>query len=448
LITLPKQVNDFKQHTGTSEIGFYSLTLGNRAVTLVDTPSFDDENRSDLEILQEIIYFLGSIYSSKVVKLAGIIYLHRITDIRMGRSGMRYMRILKALCGKSDLSHLVLATTMWDVEEYRGRHVKRERSLQNFIWEDTVKSGAAVYRHDNTKRSALRILDHILSLQGGMVLEIQREMIDQRKTLDQTFIGQQLLKDLLEREMELKVELLELQNEEEIVDFYNQQVQAAIRHKKSYLTESVARLNEQRKSIDSIDFPRLRKEWATRYQEKIKRTFKLDKSRPDSIGQQLLRAVNEMQVSVESSKLNKTGSEGSEGEARKDTQYTPVLSMGMTTSKTGSSLPELTPLSIGLGSSQVAVCAGVADLRLGLAKEREGSERSRVPLSIANNSPGSDPVLMVRLPTKGSTFPLAPATHMKTDRPLVGFPTRTPANRIQNHASPPNFCRREEARML
>jgi hypothetical protein len=375
LKTLPKQVNDFKQHTGTSEIGLYPLTLGNRTVGLVDTPGLHEPYRSDLEILQEIIYFLGLIYSSTSVKLAGIIYLQRITDLGIKSSAMRCQNILEALCGKSALSHLVLARTMFEGEDPWGGK-RREWRWFKYHWGFSLKSEAAVYRHDNTKKSAWRILNYILSLQGGMVLEIQREMIDQRKTLDQTFIGQQLLKDLLERKMELeskmKLEdkLLKLRNDDE----------------ESYLTRSLAKLDKQRKSIYSIDFQHLRMESDTRYQEEIERLLKLHKSPLDGIGQQLLQTENEMQDSVESSGLNKTGSEGGESEVRKYTQYTPVLSMGMTTSKTGSSLPELTPPSIGLGSSQVAVCAGVADLRLGLAKAREGSERSRAPLSIADNA--------------------------------------------------------------
>jgi hypothetical protein len=376
-MTLPKQVNDFKQHTGTPEIGLYPLTLGNHTVTLVDTPGFETY-RSDLEILQEIIYFLSSIYSSKFVKLTGIIYLHRITGPPMGVSAMRNKDMLEALCGKSDLSHLVLATTM--------RGVLWERELLHRIWGATVKSGAAMYRHDDTRRSALRIIGHILSLQGGMVLEIQREMIDQRKTLDQTFMGQRLVKNLLKKEIKLEDELLQLRKKEEIVDSNDQQDLAAILRRKSYLTETVATLNEQRKSIYSMDFPRLRKEWATRYQEMIRRWLKPYKSRPDNVGQQVLRAVNEMQNSVKSSRLNKTGSEGGESEARKDTQHTPTLDVGRTTSKTGSSLPEITPPSIGLSNSQVAVLAGIAGLTLGLAGAREGSERPRVQLSIANNA--------------------------------------------------------------
>jgi hypothetical protein len=385
-MTLPKQVNDFKQHTGTSEIGIYPLPLGNRTVILVDTPGFDGTYQSALKILQEIIFFLSSIHSSKFVKLAGIIYMQRITDLGMRSSAVGYKNILEALCGKSALSHLVLATTMWDVGDHWGIRERREKLLWNRYWRAAVKSGAVMLRHDNTKSSALRILDHILSFQGGIVLEIQREMIDQPKTLDQTFVGQRLVDDLLEREAKLEDELLQLRKKEESVDFKFWRDLAAIVRRRSYLTESVARLKEQRMSISSIDFPRLRKEWETRYQEMMNRGLKLYKIHSNEVGQQLLRIENEMQISVESSRLNKTGSEGGESEARKDTQYTPALDMGMITSKTGSSLPEITPFSIGLSSSQVAVFAGVADLTLGLAKAREGSERSRVPLSIADNA--------------------------------------------------------------
>ncbi|KAH8797055.1 hypothetical protein F5882DRAFT_241634, partial [Hyaloscypha sp. PMI_1271] len=197
----------------TSEIGLYPLTLGNHTVTLVDTPGFDDRYRSDLEILQEIIYFLSSIYSSKFVKLAGIIYLQRIMDLgmpNMQRSIVRYKNILEALCGKSALSHLVLAITTWDVKKNYGGRPLIDNLLCKHSWGAAVKSGAVMYLHDNTKSSALWILDHILSLQGGIVLEIQREMIDQRKTLDQTFVGQRLVEDLLERETELEDELLQL----------------------------------------------------------------------------------------------------------------------------------------------------------------------------------------------------------------------------------------------
>jgi hypothetical protein len=148
----------------------------------------------------------------------------------------------------------------------------------------------------------------------------------------------------------------------------------------------VARLNDQRKSIYSIGFLLVRKEWAIRYQEMMYRGLKLYKSRPDGVEKQVLRTVIEMQNRVKSLMFNKTGSEGGESEARKDTQHTPALDVGRTTSKTGSSLPEITPFSIGLSNSQVAVFAGVADLTLGLAGAREGSERPRVQLSIANNA--------------------------------------------------------------
>ena len=43
--------------------------------------------------------------------------------------------------------------------------------------------GAKMYHHDNTKESALRIVDHILSIEGNMSLKIQQEMIEQKCSL-------------------------------------------------------------------------------------------------------------------------------------------------------------------------------------------------------------------------------------------------------------------------
>jgi len=70
---------------------------GDRLV-LVDTPGFDDTNKSDLEILQMISNWLQNVYEKRI-KLAGIIYLHRITDNRMAGTPHRNLRMFGQLCG-------------------------------------------------------------------------------------------------------------------------------------------------------------------------------------------------------------------------------------------------------------------------------------------------------------------------------------------------------------
>jgi hypothetical protein len=156
--------------------------------------------RSDSEVLEEIARFLCQTYANGI-KIAGIIYLHRITDCRMTGTSMRNLRLLNALCGKTFLSNLVLATSMWDrLSNPRDQQNARaqEEALQKMdLWGYMLRMGAKMYRHDNTKESALRIVDHIQSLEGNISLEIQQEMIQQNCNLDQTLAGQQVQKDLL-----------------------------------------------------------------------------------------------------------------------------------------------------------------------------------------------------------------------------------------------------------
>lgn len=85
----------------------------NTRVFLVDTPGFDDTYRSDAAILAEIAFILSQTHRAGL-RLAGIVYLHRITDRRLQGSVARNLRILERLVGERAFPAVVLATSMWD----------------------------------------------------------------------------------------------------------------------------------------------------------------------------------------------------------------------------------------------------------------------------------------------------------------------------------------------
>jgi hypothetical protein len=58
----------------------------------------DNINKSDVEILIDISVFLGVIYQFRM-RLVGILYLQRITDIRMSGSSLKSIGIVERLCG-------------------------------------------------------------------------------------------------------------------------------------------------------------------------------------------------------------------------------------------------------------------------------------------------------------------------------------------------------------
>lgn len=101
----------------------------NQSITvyLIDTPGFDDTNRTDAAVLRALADWLTHSFI-KAIKLNGVIY--RITDLRMLGAAKRYLYMFRKLCGEDALTNVVLATTMWElIDPVVG--AKREKELIN-----------------------------------------------------------------------------------------------------------------------------------------------------------------------------------------------------------------------------------------------------------------------------------------------------------------------------
>lgn len=163
---------------------------------LVDTPGFDDTTRSDADILREVASWLAKAYSSNL-KLTGIIYLHRIMDVRLGGSGMKNLRMFKKLCGEDSLESVVLATTFWgNVEEKEGIMRETQLKAKTEFWGGLIAKGSAVFRQNNGRESAEEIVKYLVQRRHKVVLDIQKELIDGKKTLDDTAAGGELQVEL------------------------------------------------------------------------------------------------------------------------------------------------------------------------------------------------------------------------------------------------------------
>jgi len=206
----------------TINVGIHEARVGNRKCFLVDTPGFDDTTRSDTDILREVADWLNRSYQAKI-KLAGIIYLHRIGDTRMTGAAMKNLRMFKKLCGDGGLSCVVLSTTMWS-KSPTAKELQREQELihQEEFWAGMIRKGSMVFRHDDGLASATQIIKFIVDRQQKITLKIQEEMAN-GKSLDETSAGQEVqaemekLKAKHEREMrKLREEMLEAQRDNDI----------------------------------------------------------------------------------------------------------------------------------------------------------------------------------------------------------------------------------------
>ncbi|KAH7075828.1 P-loop containing nucleoside triphosphate hydrolase protein [Paraphoma chrysanthemicola] len=200
--------------TGNVEIYPSTLPDGTK-LFLVDTPGFDDTYRSDTDILKEVANWLSTAYEEKI-KLAGIVYLHRIEDVRLGGAAMRNLSMFKKLCGDSSLASVVLATTRWrNVEPDEGLRREQQLSSSPKMWKRMIDFGSKVMRQDRDEESAREIIQYLIRRKRPVTLDIQVELVDNKKDLNETAAGQELHAELEKQKKEYERQIAALRQEME-----------------------------------------------------------------------------------------------------------------------------------------------------------------------------------------------------------------------------------------
>ena len=133
------------------------------------------------------------------VKLSGIIYMHRISDPKMGSISRRNFGMFRSLCGERTLKNVVIVTNMWgEVSESVG--ITRENQLRtsDTLFKPALDQGAQMMRHFNTLASAQAIIEHLIP-NNPEVIQIQVEVVEQHKDVTQTTAGAVLETEEMER---------------------------------------------------------------------------------------------------------------------------------------------------------------------------------------------------------------------------------------------------------
>ncbi|KAF2683653.1 P-loop containing nucleoside triphosphate hydrolase protein, partial [Lentithecium fluviatile CBS 122367] len=162
---------------------------------VVDTPGFDDTSRTDVEILIELANFLESRFRAQFL-FSGIVYMHRITDVRFTGSHRKQIQYLRKLCGTQTLRKVVFVTSFWD--QVKGEVAEqREAELRDNFLAEEINNGAKMMRSDGSRESAISAL----ATCGGskVVLQVQQELVEEKKPFYRTAIGVELQADIIQR---------------------------------------------------------------------------------------------------------------------------------------------------------------------------------------------------------------------------------------------------------
>ena len=143
--------------------------------------------------------------------LAGVIYIHRISDNRFSGITARNFNLFRKLCGESTLKNVILVTNMWEVDP-QDINEARERELSSKFFKLTLDKGAQMVRHHDTTESAHEIIRRIVD-NRPVVLQIQRELVDEHKDISDTAAGETISQELKDQIKRHQTELKELREE-------------------------------------------------------------------------------------------------------------------------------------------------------------------------------------------------------------------------------------------
>ena len=144
----------------------------------------------------------------------GVIYLHRISDPRIGGNTKRNLRMFRELCGESALKNVFIAlTNCGRVTKEEGDRREREYRESPNSFKPLLDAGAQLVRHDTGATSAMSIVDALIR-KNPTKLQIQIEL-DEGRTLEETGAGSVLKEEIKALAEKHKAEMQALQVEME-----------------------------------------------------------------------------------------------------------------------------------------------------------------------------------------------------------------------------------------
>ena len=119
--------------------------------------------------------------------------------------------MFRELCGDETLKNVVLVTNMWgEVSLEDGQD--RENQLTSKFFKPVLNKGAQIARHLNTPESAHDVIRKIIE-NHPIVLQIQREVVDEQKDIVDTSAGEVVNKEINELIKRHQAELEKVQAE-------------------------------------------------------------------------------------------------------------------------------------------------------------------------------------------------------------------------------------------
>ncbi|KAF8430982.1 hypothetical protein L210DRAFT_625908 [Boletus edulis BED1] len=148
--------------SGTTELKSSTFSLDGQTVVLIDTPGFDDGTLSVLEVLKLISDHFSGLYTQGV-KLAGVIYMHCITEDHIRGPSRHNFLTFSKFRGETSLRDVLVVTNKWPGKQPKDGEGREYTSIyKDAFFGPAMEKGARMLCHDGSQASAHAILRLLL----------------------------------------------------------------------------------------------------------------------------------------------------------------------------------------------------------------------------------------------------------------------------------------------
>lgn len=161
--------------------------------------------------------------------------------------------MFKQLCGPEALKHVILVTTMWD-KVSNQEATQREKELIDTpeFWGWMLAKGSSYHRHHNTEASARDIIRQLVDLGEPIATDLQRQLVDERRALDETSAGRELQIELLKEKKKWALERRDIErNMKEAILQRDRETEKAMREERDRYTSMIKKAEEDTDALRS-----------------------------------------------------------------------------------------------------------------------------------------------------------------------------------------------------
>ena len=198
--------------------------------------------------------------------------------------------MFRELCGEASLKNVLLVTNMWD-EVSPDVGEARERELASNFLKPALDKGAQMVRHHNTEQSTHEVIRRIMN-NHPIVLQIQRELVEEHKDIANTAAGEAINADLAEEARRYEADLKKKQ--EEMAQALREQQEEARRRMEEETRRREEEMRRVREEQERIALQRQQEiEWAQLQARRLEEQARIARQRAEEEHRRQIALLNE-----------------------------------------------------------------------------------------------------------------------------------------------------------